>query len=163
MSYYYYFNDNITTESVNGLVEKLYGIKEGEISLYFSTNGGCSSEMSFLIAYLNSIKDRLTITLTYDVWSAGTYILLDYKGKIEIDLEEMDSFLFHNADRKMYISSKDRDIVDRKQMVKQDKEYNLKIAEKIKKKGLLNKKQLKDFVNGKDVIVYKEQFSKWKL
>jgi hypothetical protein len=160
--YYHYFNDEIKTESVNNLVEKLQE-KEGDINLYFSTNGGCAAEMAFLISYFNSIKDRLTTTLTYEVWSAGTYILLDYKGKIKIDLEEMDSFLFHIADRRMYLSSKDRDHVDKKRMMKQDKEYNLKIAEKIKKKGLLNKKQLKDFINGKDVVIYKEQFSKWKL
>lgn len=162
MAYYYYFSDEITTESVNNLVEKLQE-KEGEINLYFSTNGGCAAEMSFLIAYFNSIKDRLTITFTYDVWSAGTYILLDYRGKIKIDLEEMDSFLFHTADRRMYLTSKGRDKVDKNQMIKQDKEYNLKIAEKIQNKGFLNKKQLKDFLNGKDVVVYKEQFSKWKL
>ena len=66
---YYYFNNEITTESVNELVERLQQ-SEGKINLYFSTNGGSSSSMSYLINFFNSIADRLTITLTNNVWSA---------------------------------------------------------------------------------------------
>ena len=161
---YYYFNNEITTESVNELVDKLSQAEsEEKINLWFSTNGGQSSSMTFLINYFNSISDRLTITLTNDVWSAGTQILYDYKGKIELDLEDLDSILFHCADRETYSFRKDSTITDRKMLVKQDKEYNQKTVEKIKKKKLLTDKQLKDFIKGKDVVVYKEQFKKWKL
>ena len=159
---YYYFNNEITTESVNELVDKL-SQAEDEINLWFSTNGGQSSAMTFLINYFNSVSDRLTITLTNDVWSAGTQILYDYTGKIELDLEDLDTILFHCADRETYSFRKDSTITDRKMLVKQDKEYNQKTAEKIKKKKLLTGKQLKDFIKGKDVVVYKEQFKKWKL
>ena len=159
---YYYFNNEITTESVNELVDKL-SQAEDEINLWFSTNGGQSSAMTFLINYFNSVSDRLIITLTNDVWSAGTQILYDYTGKIELDLEDLDTILFHCADRETYSFRKDSTITDRKMLVKQDKEYNQKTAEKIKKKKLLTGKQLKDFIKGKDVVVYKEQFKKWKL
>ena len=93
---HYYFKQEISTESVNNLVERLEQA-EGEINLYFSTNGGDSTAMSFLISFFNSIADRLTITLTNDVWSAGTQVLYEYKGKIELDLDELDSVLFHSA------------------------------------------------------------------
>ena len=159
---HYYFNREITTQTVNELVEKLEQY-EDDIILYFSTNGGHSPSMSFLISYFNSIKDRLTIVLTEDVWSAGVYILTDFEGNIKIDLNEMDSFLFHVADRESFNMRKDSNISNQKILVKQDKEYNIKLAEKIKNKGLLTEKQIKHFLNGKDVVVYKKQFEKWKL
>ncbi len=159
---HYYFKQEISTESVNSLVEKLEQA-EGEINLYFSTNGGDSTAMSFLISFFNSVADRLTITLTNDVWSAGTQVLYEYKGKIKLDLDELDSVLFHSADRETYNFRKDSTICDTKILVKQDKEYNLKVAEKIKQKKLLTEKQLKDFLKGKDVVVYKEQFKNWEL
>ena len=117
----------------------------------------------FLISFFNSVADRLTITLTNDVWSAGTQVLYEYKGKIKLDLDELDSVLFHLADRETYNFRKDSTICDTKILVKQDKEYNLKVAEKIKQKKLLTEKQLKDFLKGKDVVVYKEQFKNWEL
>ncbi len=159
---HYYFKQEISTESVNNLVEKLEQA-EGEINLYFSTNGGDSTAMSFLINFFNSIADRLTITLTNDVWSAGTQVLYEYKGKIKLDLDELDSVLFHSVDRETYNFRKDSNICDTKMLIKQDKEYNLKVAEKIKQKKLLTEKQLKDFLKGKDVVVYKEQFKNWEL
>ena len=159
---HYYFNKEITTETVNELVEKLEQF-DGKVNLYFSTNGGHSPSMSFLIKYFNSIKDRLTITLTEDVWSAGIYILTDFYGTIKIDLDEMDSFLFHCSDRESFNMRKDSTICNQKILAKQDKEFNSKLAEKIKKKGLLTDKQLKQFLLGHDVIVYKDTFSKWNL
>jgi len=159
---YYYFKQEITTESVNNLIEKLEQA-DGVINLYFSTNGGNSASMSFLISFFNSIANKLTITLTNDVWSAGTQILYDFKGKIKLDLDELDSILFHSTDRETFNFRKDSTICDEKILVRQDKEYNLKVAEKIKKKGLLTDKQLKDFLKGKDVVVYKEQFKNWTL
>lgn len=159
---YYYFNNAISINNVNELVEKL-SQTEGNINLYFSTSGGHSPSMTFLIKYFNSIKDRITITLIEDIWSAGTHILIDFEGKIEICVDEMDSFLFHVADRESYNIRKDSNICNQQILSKQDKEFNINFAEKIKKKGLLTDKQLKQFLNGRDVIVYKEQFGKWKL
>jgi ATP-dependent protease ClpP protease subunit len=159
---HYYFNDKITTETINDLVEKL-SQEDGEINLYFGTQGGETASMKFLINYLNSIKDRVTITVTDRVWSSGVYLLIYFYGKIKIDIEETDSLLFHIGDRQMYLSAVDRDLEDRNILKRQDKEYNQKIAEKIKEKGFLTDKQIKDFLKGKDVVIYKDTFSKWKL
>lgn len=159
---YYYFKQEITVDSVNELIDRLSS-SQGDINLYFSTIGGCSSAMTFLIDYFNSIADRLTITLTHDVWSAGTQILVDFKGKIRLDLDELDSILFHCADRESYGIRKDSTICDIKILRKQDKEWNKNFAEKIKNKELLTPKQLKQYLKGKDVIVYKGQFKNWKL
>lgn len=162
---YYYFDDEISTESVNNLVEKLNEVEENKkITLYFTTHGGESSCMSFLIEYLNSIKDRLEIVFTFKCWSAGTYLLIYYQGKMRIDLDEMDSFLFHKTDRKMYVGgNNNRNVESLKRIKHQDEEGNINFANKLKKKGLLTDKQMQRYLNGKDVIVYKKQFKEWSL
>jgi hypothetical protein len=161
---HYLFNEEITEESVNSLVEKLNSAEKDEkINLWFATNGGESSSMGFLVNYFNSIKDKLTITLTDRILSAGTSILTDFNGKVVLDLDDLDVILFHVADRESYRFRKDSTFHDAKILSKQDKEYNLNFAEKIKKKNLLTEKQLKQFLKGRDVVVYKEQFKTWKL
>jgi hypothetical protein len=116
--------------------------------------------MEFLISFFNSVAENLEITLTQTLCSSGTMILEDFKGKINI--YDLDYCLFHLADRETYNfrknSSKDKKII-----IEQDRIYNLKTAEKIKKKNLLTDKQLKDFLNGKDVYVYQKQMEKWEL
>ena len=158
---HYYFNDDITTETVNNLVDKLQAVdKEEKIELYFSTNGGCSSSMEFLVNYFNSIKDRLTITLTYYICSAGTAILEDFEGKIKI--ANLDYIMWHVCDRKEY-NHRTNQSYNPKVIKQQDNKINLNFAKKIKNKGYLTNKQLKDFINGRDVYVYQEQIKTWKL
>lgn len=161
---HYLFNEEITKDSVNNLVEKLESAdKEEKINLWFGTNGGSSSSMGFLVNYFNSIKDRLAITVTEKLLSAGTSILVDFEGKIILDLDDLDCILFHGADRESYRFRKDSTYHDSKILSKQDKEYNINFAKKVKNKGLLTEKQLKNLLAGRDVVVYLEQFKKWKL
>ena len=161
---HYLFNEEITEDSVNNLVEKLESAdKEEKINLWFGTNGGNSSSMGFLVNYFNSIKDRLTITITEKLLSSGTSILVDFEGKIILDLDDLDCILFHGADRESYRFRKDSTYHDPKILSKQDKEYNINFAKKVKNKGILTEKQLKNLLAGRDVVVYLEQFKKWKL
>lgn len=160
MNYHYYFDEDINKDSVNNLVDKLQNI-EGKIKLYFATDGGCCYSMNFLIKFLNSRKDDITIVLTDRCFSAGTQILVLFKGKIET--EELDCVLFHLADRERYMLRKDHYITNSKILMKQDVESNKDFAKKIKKKGLLTTKQLSSFLKGKDVVVYSKQIKKWKL
>ena len=128
---YYLFNEEISEETVNNLVERLESAdKDEEINLWFGTNGGNSSSMGFLINYFNSIKDRLTITITEKLLSAGTSILTDFEGKIILDLNDLDCILFHGADRESYRFRKDSTYHDPKILSKQDKEYNINFAKK---------------------------------
>ena len=161
---HYLFNEEITEDSVNNLVEKLESAdKEEKINFWFGTNGGSSSSMGFLVNYFNSIKDRLAITVTEKLLSAGTSILVDFEGKIILDLDDLDCILFHGADRESYRFRKDSTYHDSKILSKQDKEYNINFAKKVKNKGILTEKQLKNLLAGRDVVVYLEQFKKWKL
>lgn len=158
--YSYYFENEITVESVNELVEKLQAV-EGEIELWFSTNGGSSSAMTFLLSFLNHRKEDITIVLTSRCYSAGADILVFFEGKIRI--VELDAVLFHLTDREQYTFRKDDYTVNFKTLAKQDKEYNLNFAKKIKEKGLLTDTQLKQFLQGRDVVVYKRQYEQWNL
>jgi hypothetical protein len=161
MKNFYYFNDDINIETVNNLVEKLQGY-EGKIELYFSTYGGEIPSMRFLIKFLNSLGDRITVTLTDIVMSAGTLLLLDYTGKLKIDYENVNCILFHFIDREGY-SLRSGGTVSEKVLVSQVVEMNKVLAEKIKNKGLLTDKQLKQFNKGRDVVAYQEQIATWNL
>jgi hypothetical protein len=158
--YSYYFDNEITVESVNELVEKLQAV-QGEIELWFSTNGGSSSVMAFLLSFLNHRKEGITVVLTNKCYSAGADILIFFEGKIRI--VELDAVLFHLTDREQYSFRKDDYTVNHKILAKQDKKYNIDFAKKIKEKGLLTDKQLKQFNKGKDVVVYAKQIKKWKI
>lgn len=116
--------------------------------------------MEFLISYFNSIKDRLTITLIDRLCSSGTMILEDFEGTIKFG--DLDYILFHIADRHS-LNFRNDECYDKKIIKAQDKEYNLKNAEKVKSKGFLTDKQLKDFLKGKDILIYRNTFSKWKM
>ena len=140
---HYYFDDEITTESTNNLVEKL-SMCEGEIKLYFETTGGSPEAMMFLIDYLNSIYDRLTIIITSRLCSAGTFLLTDFKGKLEINVDQTDFIIFHMVDRVNHHFRK-IDGVDSSKLIKQDLKLSQDFAEKFKKKGLLTDKQLKKY------------------
>lgn len=157
----HYFNNDITVESVNNLVEKLQTI-EGKIRLYFSTDGGDPTAMDFLLDFLNSRKEDITIILTDRVYSAGADIPILFDGKIELN-EHLDCILFHLLDRHKYAFRTDGYTANPKILAKQDMGYNINFAEKIKNKGFLTDKQIKQFLQGKDVVVYREQFNKWKL
>ena len=157
---YYLFNDEIDTKNVNNLIDKLNTL-EGKVRLYFSTYGGHTFVMEYLLDYLNSRKDEITIILTSKVHSAGTDILLDFKGKIEIS--QIDTILFHLADRETLNFRKDDYASSAKKLKKQDKKYNKDYIEKCRNKNLLTEKQLNNLAKGKNVVVYEKQIKKWKL
>lgn len=158
---YFRFDDDIDTETVSTLVDKLQGV-DGKINLWFSTNGGEITAMLFLIDFLNSRKKDIEIVLSCRLISAGTIILTNFKGKIILD-EQLDFILFHCNDRQSYSIRDNNDPVCNKILTSQDIERNIIFIKKIKNKGLLTDKQLKQFSKGKDVVVYREQFKTWDI
>ena len=153
---HYFFSREISVESVNELISILQN--EEKINLYFTTDGGSPSAMKLLIEFLNSKETE--ITLVDWVMSAGTLLFTEFTGKIKIS-EELDCIMFHMFDRESY--SLRKGFVNEKKLTKQDFEGNVNFAKKIKKKGLLTDKQIKQFLRGDDVFVYKNTFEKWKL
>ena len=153
---HYFFSREISVGSVNELISILQN--EEKINLYFSTNGGSPSAMKMLIEFLNSKETE--ITLVDWIMSAGTLLFTEFTGKIKIS-EELDCIMFHMFDRESY--SLRKGYVNEKKLTKQDFEGNVNFAKKIKKKGLLTDKQIKQYLRGDDVIIYKKEFEKWKL
>lgn len=159
-THYHLFSDNIEIEPINNLVDKLKGL-DGKVRLYFSTYGGHTFVMNYLLDYLNSRKEDITIILTNKVHSAGTDILTDFLGKIEV--QQIDTILFHLADRETLNFRKDDYTSSAKKLKKQDKKYNKHYIKKLKNKNLLTEQQLQQLSKGKNVVVYEKQIKKWKL
>ena len=153
---HYFFDREISVESVNEVISILQN--EEKINLYFSTNGGSPSAMMLLIEFLNSRDTE--ITLIDSLMSAGTLLFTDFTGKITIS-DGLDFIMFHMFDRESY--SLRKGFVDEKKITKQDFEGNVNFAKKLKKKGLLTEKQVKQFLKGKDIFAYKDTINKWKL
>ena len=158
--YNYYFDKEIDTDSVNELVGNLQE-REGEINLWFSTSGGSPDAMQFLIQFLNSRKQDITITITEWLMSAGTHLLTDFEGKIIIG-DLLDFMLFHVVDRESY-NLRTEGAVSDKMLMKQDYEKNVIFAEKLKERGFLTDKQVTAFLKGKDVILYSKDFKNLKI
>lgn len=152
--YTHFFSKKINVENVNNLIEILEG--KDEVELWLSTHGGETTSMEVLVSYLNNFKGTLKLIITDQLQSAGTMLLTDYKRPLE--LRSLDFILFHLTDRLRYPlrkgAGKFDDILQR-----QDFEYNLGVAKKLKNLGL-NKKELKRFLLGKDIIYYQKDFYK---
>lgn len=155
----YFFNDGIQVASMNNLIDKLESMK-GEIDLWFASEGGGSEPIYYLINYLNSRKEEITLIITDRLCSAATVLLIGFEGKIKFD--KMDFMLFHMFDRERYPLRKWAGISD-DTIQRQDLEHNIELAEKFRCKNILNKKQIKRFLKGEDVILYRKQIQKLKL
>lgn len=158
MVYNYLFKDEITLETVNELIEKIQD-KE-KINLWFSTNGGDCEAMAYLISVFNSLGKKITITLTGEVSSAGTDLLIDYTGELKIS-KDISYMVFHKEDR--YLLTLRKDIISSKRLLKICEKNNKKYSKKLVNKGILNKKQLIQFNKGEDVVLYKKDILKLKL
>lgn len=154
-----YFNKEINSETVQELVDKLSEI-EGKVSLWFSTVGGETGAMSFLISYLNSRAKDITVFITFILASAGTDILTDFKGKVELT-DGLDLIMFHKEDRLIETLRKDK-VINNSILLEQSEWRNKKCKEKLKKLGL-NKEQLEEFDKGYDVVLYRKDFKQLKI
>lgn len=151
-----YFDKDINTETVQELVEKLSSM-EGKIDLWFSTSGGFTNQMYYLINYLNSRKEDIKITLTNECLSCGTFLLVYFDGEItHFDLEVM---LFHVTDRERYCL-RDNKWINSDKLQKQDWKQNKKFAKKLLERNILTEKQVNRFLKGQDVIIYEKEIKK---
>ena len=97
------FNEDISPVTAQNLIDKIN--QYSYVNLYFSTNGGHCTDMRILIDFLNHRyeNDSLKLILTNEVQSAGTLILLNYKGPIFMDIS-FRFFMFHSFDVEMSTS-----------------------------------------------------------
>jgi len=156
MRYTKIFSDSIDKEAVQGLIDSIHD-KEN-VDLVFSTWGGEISTMKCLVNYLNTRGD-VKITLIDEVSSAGTLLLTDFTGEIELS-PNLDFILFHAWDRESYSIRKGliNDNILRQQTLEENKVH----SKALKRIGLTDK-ECKQILKGKDVILYKKDFKRLKL
>lgn len=155
--YTYHFSDPIDGESVQELIDIL-SLHE-KIDLFFSTEGGEIVETKILLHYLNSRKDDIDIYLTDIIMSAGAFLLTDYQGKIIIT-DSLDCVLFHKTDRQVY--TRRQQFISIPTLLEQLDEDNEEMAKKFLKLGL-TKSEIKDYKEGKDVVLYRKDFKRLKI
>lgn len=152
--YTYIFRDEITTESVQELIDILVGIPA--VDLYVTTPGGEGVAMDILIKFINRHPD-INIYLTLYIASAGTFFLTDCTQPVFLD-DNLEFMLFHLGDRPVEGQFRKRQIDD-KILYEQLKEMNNKLCDKYTSLGL-NKKEIKSIMDGNDVILYKKDFKR---
>jgi ATP-dependent protease ClpP protease subunit len=152
--YVYHFDNPIDWESVQELIDIL-ALHE-KIDLFFTTEGGEIAEVRVLIHYLNTRKDDIDIYLTDVIMSAGTFLLTDYQGKI-ILTESLDCILFHKTDRQVY--TRRQQFVSIPILLEQLDNDNELMAKKFLDLGL-TKSEIKEYKEGKDVVLYRKDFNR---
>jgi hypothetical protein len=70
--------------------------------------------------------------------------------------------MFHATDRLVY-PVRDSHAIKDVELSKNDDELNKNSAKRIKNKGFLSKKQIKQFLKGKDIVVYKTEAKTWNI
>lgn len=151
------FNEDITPTSVQSVIDKIN--QYSYVNLYFSTNGGHCTDMRILINFLNHRyeNDSLKLILTNEVQSAGTLILLNYKGPIFIDIS-FRFFMFHSFDIEMPTSRPyPGDKIAKEMLNIRNEEY----FENLLKLGL-TKLDIKKIKDGDDVYISALNLSKIK-
>lgn len=155
--YVHFFNDEINTESVQELIGILSSVPAAD--LFISTPGGDIASAKVLMHFVNQHPD-LTIYLTAIVASAGTFFLTDCEKEVYIT-DELDLILFHQGDREFGGRFR-KQFLNMDILFEQTKATNLIYADKFKRLGL-NSKEIKQYLAGEDVILYKKDFDRLKV
>lgn len=148
------FDEDIEKDTVASLINEISCFEE--VDLYFTTDGGSLTAIIALIRALNNHPD-ITIYLTDVIASTGTYLLINCHKPIVLT-KELDYMLFHQIDRDFGGKFR-REEVDRDILYNQLWDYNQEIAMKFKRLGL-NKKEMKKYSIGEDVVLYRKDFNR---
>jgi len=157
LRYIHYFHDEINNESVQDLIDILSNYKN--IDLFISTPGGDAASMRVLIHFINTHPD-IRIYMTGYIASAGTFLFIECNKEI-ILCEDLDWILFHMGDRPIEGSFR-KTTLDHNILKEQLKNENEVWAKNFSNLGL-NKKEIKMFLEGDDIVLYKKDFNRLKL
>ena len=155
--YVYYFNNEINTETVNELIGILSAVPS--VDLFMTTPGGEMPAASVLMHFINNHPD-INIYLTGYIASAGTFFLTDCVKPVYLT-ESLDWMLFHMGDREFGGKFR-KEPLNRDELYKQLEECNQTYSDKFKKLGL-TPKEIKEYLKGEDVILYRKDFNRLKV
>lgn len=159
MTRIHYYNADIEEELIKELVDRLQSFEDDcNIHLFFSTMGGHITPIKYLLHYLNLNSHRITLYFNDVLWSAGTELLLYYKGK-RVLTESLKSIMFHKWDFKRYTLRRDSIPNYDNNIVEQIELMNQEFA-----KGMLNiglsEEEVNEYKEGGDVVLYQKDFSR---
>lgn len=152
-----YFDDHINVQTVLGLIKEIEA--QEAVDLYFSTEGGEVDAMNVLIHSLNRHPD-IEIFITSVLGSAGTHLFVYCDRKIHLT-KGLDYIFFHCTDRESYNIRKSR-YIDKEIVMQQDIEHNKDLAKRFRKIGL-TEEEIKSYLEGEDVTLYRKDFKRLKI
>ena len=153
-----FFEDVLDAESVNALIYLISKSKK-PVDLFISTQGGSLSAAKVLLHHINNNVEDINIYLTGYVASAGTFFLTDCTKPVYIT-PDLIFLLFHTIDMPQETMTRKED-VSSKEMKKQLDADNKVLLEKYRELGL-NEKELKSFLKGEEVVLYRKDFDRLK-
>lgn len=151
------FSDEISEESVQGLIDEIS--KYEFVNLYFCTDGGCIFSMRILVDFLNyrNSLGSLKLILNRRIASAGTYLLTDYEGDLYV--RDLYYIIFHAADVNL---PKVRRYDHQNSFEKSIEDFNEEYFSKFLLLGL-TKADISKMRGGKDIFISRENFNKLKV
>ena len=155
--YVHYFDNEITSESVQELIGILSAVPS--VDLFITTPGGELPASKILLHFINQHPD-IKIFLTGYVASAGTFFLTECDKEVYLT-DDLDWILFHMGDRNFGGRFR-KEPLNQEILFEQLKATNEVWANKFKRLGLTSK-EIKDFLKGEDVILYKKDFHRLKI
>lgn len=155
--YVHYFNNEVSTETVQELIGILSAVPS--VDLFISTPGGELAAAQVLMHFINNHPD-IKIYLTSYIASAGTFFLTDCSQEVYIT-EHLDWIMFHQGDREFGGRFR-KEYLNTDILYEQTKQLNEEYANKFKRLGLTSK-EIKDYMKGEDVILYKKDFHRLKI
>lgn len=151
------FDDEITNESTNALIGDIHNY-EGEVDLFFSTNGGMNIETTAFVHFLNTqCIDKIRIFFTGTASSNGANIMMDFKGEKYIS-SDLDYVLIHKSHGRVD-TGRGKKYVEK--IPEQFDELNRESLKKYVKFFKLTKEEKDVYNRGEDVMLYKEDFKRF--
>lgn len=150
------FSDEITYESISLLISDIHNC-EGEVDLFFSTNGGTNVETTAFIHFLNTqCKDKLRMFFTDMIGSNGVEIFIDFEGEKYIT-EDLDIIIIHTASRNVH--TRNRELLQ-KCLEIEDEDTKIRLT-KYSKFFKFTKEGKKTFKKGEDIVITKQDFDRF--
>lgn len=157
MRYTYYFDDEITQESIQELIDVISQVEQ--VDLFVTTIGGSRWAIDVLMHAINQHPD-IVIYLCGYIASAGTFFLTECEQPVYLH-ENLEWILFHQGDRPVEGEFR-KTSLDRHILYDNLKLQNEILGEKYKKLGLTTK-EMKRYFEGDDVIIYRKDFNRLKI
>lgn len=157
MRYVYYFDDEITNESVQELIDIISQVEQ--VDLFVTTIGGSKWAIEVLMHAINQHPD-INIYLTGYIASAGTFFLTECEQPVYLH-PSLEWILFHKGDRPVEGEFR-KNTLDRHILYDNLNKDNDELGLKYKKLGLTSK-EMKLYNDGHDVVVYKKDFHRLKI